>query len=151
MEKKKILQFWQKSLKDNCKPCKNGLIISMPGFTRFEDFYLCVPETGIYFRSANNARYGLFKSLLFVNGAFVGACRMDKRSKIQQLYNTGAIDEAKEYALGYKLWRETILGGRKIVAAKERARISHVLCDISGEKGHELRQIIRKFLKNKKI
>ena len=129
---------------DNIQPCEGGTIIPMAGFARSKDFYLCVPSEGIYTRSANCSRYGEFKKLLFIDGSFVGACRIDKLYSIQRLYDNGLICEAEQYALGYMLWSETTLGGGKINERKEAARISHVICDEKGKAGHDERQYIRK-------
>lgn len=116
----------------------------MRGYMRFKDFYLCIPETGIYFRSANISRYGDFKSEVFIDGKFIGAARTYKKNYIIRLYNEGYKNEAIEYALGYRLWRETAIGGNKINKYKEAARISHAMCDMAGEIGHDARQTIRR-------
>lgn len=144
---KKTIQFWQKSLSVNCAPCRGGVILPMRGFSRSCDFYLCVPCSGVFFRTANIGRYGPYMLEVFMDGRFIGASKLYKREKIEKLYKQGFMLEAEEYALGYRLWRETTLGGCNIIPAKERARISHLLCDESGKVGHDIRQRIRKQLK----
>ena len=144
---KKTIQFWKKSLSENCAPCVGGIIIPMRGFSRSGYFYLCVPCSGVFFRAANIGRYGPYMLEVFIDGRFIGASQLYKREKIEKLYKSGSILEAVEYALGYRLWRETTLGGYNIIPAKERARISHLLCDESGKAGHVIRQRIRKHLK----
>lgn len=141
----KTLKLWSHAMNDdNISPCPGGVIIEMRGYNRFEDFYLCVPEQGIYTRSANSSRYGEWKFEYFIDGEFVGAGRMDRKIKAEQLYNAGYKEESRLYILGYMFWRETPLGGKKINKYKEAARISHELCDLPGKYGHEVRQRIRR-------
>lgn len=140
----KTLQFFHYSLSENCEPCECGTIVSMRGYTRFEDFYLCVPKEGLHFRSANNMRYGCFKTEMFMNGEFIGAVPMRKRDNIRKLYDNGCYREAVQYGIGYMLWRETTLGGERINQYKEAARISHAMCDMGGKQGHAVRQSLRK-------
>lgn len=143
--KTKIVELWRHVLSDNkCQPCESGVLIPMQGHTRFEDFYLCVPKTGVHTRSANAGRYGQYKREYFIDGEIVGAGRAYKEDKVKALYTAGHIQEARQYVTGVRLWRETTLGGRKINKYKEAARISHELCDMPGKSGHEARQIIRK-------
>lgn len=143
--KTKIVNLWHHVLsKENCQPCTGGVLIAMQGFARPEDFYLCVPLSGVYSRSANERRNGQGKSEYFIDGEFVGAGWIYKEGKIKALYNAGYVEEAKQYATGIRLWRETTLGGGKINKYKEAARISHELCDLPGKSGHEARQYIRK-------
>lgn len=139
----KSLNFFSRSLSP-AEPCNGGVIIPMRGYHRTKDFYLCVPSKGIHFRSANNGRYGLFMLEVFIDGEFIGATRMSKKNYITRLYNEGLKGEATQYALGYMLWKETSLGGKHINKRKEAARISHAMCDIQGQKGHDIRQSLRK-------
>lgn len=81
---------------------------------------------------------------VFMDGEFVGATRMSKKDYVIRLYNEGVKSEAIQYALGYMLWKETSLGGSRINKKKEAARISHAMCDMSGQTGHDIRQSIRK-------
>lgn len=124
-----------------CPP--DCVVLAMQGYSRFEDFYLFVPAKGFYTRTANSSRYGEWCSELFIDGDFVGGIPMRRVDGAKRLYEAGEVDEAKEYALGHRLWRETILGGQHINRFKEAARISHRLCDATGSRGHELRQLIR--------
>ena len=144
----KVVELWHRAFKSNALAENGGVLIPMRGYKRVEDFYLCVPVKGIHFRSANNARYGAYKCEVFIDGEFIGSCRQDKCDKLVKLYNAGAVNEARLYALGYMLWRETLLGGSRVNAAKERARLSHALCDLPGKQGHEFRQCLRYALKN---
>ncbi len=143
----RTIKLWHRTYSDGATPQEGGVMVAMAGYNRFEDFYLCVPRVGVFFRAANQSRYSPFMSELFIDGEFVGACRIDKRNYIKRLYLAGEIKEAKQYALGHRLWRETKLGGANIIPAKERARISHELCDQSGNEGHCIRQMIRQKLK----
>lgn len=145
----KTLEFFQHAFTDKVEACKGGVIISMRGYKRFEDFYLCIPASGIHFRNANNGRYGLFMLEVFMDGEFVGATRSSKKEHVTRLYNEGFKNEAEQYALGYMLWKETSLGGRRTNRRKEAARISHAMCCESGKRGHELRQEIRKHILRK--
>lgn len=141
----RIVDMWRYVLNDNnCQACKGGVLIPMQGYTRFEDFYLCVPKKGVHTRSANDGRYGQGKREYFIDGEFVGAGWSYKEDKVKALYNAGYIDESKQYVTGIRLWRETALGGNRINKYKEAARISHELCDMTGKSGHEARQYIRK-------
>ena len=68
-----------------------------------------------------------------------------------KLYDAGLISEAKEYLLGYRLWKETKLGGNHTNPYKEAARVSHELIQAGGKAGHKARQIIRrKIIQTKK-
>ena len=142
----KTLQFFHHSFTNEAMPCKGGTIISMQGYSRNEDFYLCIPIKGFYYRSANCKRYGSFCYEYFFNGEFLGGGRMDKKERIESLCNAGLKDEAIEYIKGYRLWKETELGGKHIVERKEKARISHFLCDANGKNGHIARQEIRRMI-----
>lgn len=125
--------------------CPEGCkVVPMQGYARFEDFYLFVPEQGIFFRSANSARYGDYTQQVFIDGEFIGATPMQKIENVKKLYTAGYVDEAVEYSQGHKLWKETALGGSRINPYKEAARQSHILCDASGQEGHYQRKIIRK-------
>ena len=143
----KTLDFWKHSIKESAKPCEGGVIIPMQGYRRYEDFYLCVPAKGFHTRSGNSGRYGDFSYEYFFDGEFLGGGRIDKKDKIKMLCEAGHTNEALEYLKGYRYWRETELGGRHIIAGKERARISHAMCDMGGKAGHEMRQTIRKMIK----
>ena len=143
----RTIKMWHYVLNaDDCRPEQGGTIIPMASYTHFRDFYLCIPATGIYARSANFARYGQYKYEYFIDGEFVGAGLMYKAHHAKELYDAGYINEAKDYILGYMLWRETTLGGNHINKYKEAARISHDLCDLDGKSGHEARQMIRRKL-----
>lgn len=148
--KKKILKPFQYVLDENNGEPQHGcVIVPMMGYSRMQDFYLCVPKHGFYTRSANCQRYGEFMRLYFIDGNFIGAGRADKVNYVRRLYDAGKVYEAKQYALGYMLWRETSLGGNHINKRKEAARISHALCDERGKAGHEARQFIRKQILNR--
>lgn len=123
---------------------KDKKVVAMPGYCKNEDFYIFVKSVGIETRTANKGRYGHFKELLFIDGAFVCATRIDKLEKIRSLYAAGHIEQAKLYAQGHMLYKETALGGSKINKFKEAARLSHTMCDTSGKVGHDIRQMIRK-------
>lgn len=134
----KAIEIGHYALSDNnIQPCEGGKLVAMRGYARAKDFYLCIPAKGIYTRTANSSRFGAFKRLLFIDGYFVGACRIDKLHLVQKLYDNGLIYEAKQYALGYMLWRETTLGGGFINERKQAARISHEVCDKTGSAGHQ--------------
>lgn len=143
----RTLNFFQHALDDNgIQACKGGTIIAMQGYRRLDDFYLCIPKKGFYYRSANCHRYGDFSYEYFFNGKFLGGGRMYKKDKIKALCEIGEVGEAEEYLHGYRYWRETTLGGRHIIKVKEKARISHQLCDTIGKAGHDHRQFLRKFV-----
>lgn len=143
----KTVALWHRVMDDtNAIPCIGGVLVPMRGYRRLEDFYLCVPAHGLYTRAACARRYGERKREYFMDGEFVGAGRMDNESRVRRLYDAGYKAEAKEYILGYRLFRETTLGGGHINPYKEAARISHVLCDTPGKDGHEERQLIRAML-----
>lgn len=154
-QKQKIVQLWHYVLDDtNCVPCEGGTLIPMCGFTRRADFYLCVPKLGFYHRCGNCGRYrrnfyryGNECWEYFYNGRFIGGGSSYKCDKIKKLCEAGYENEAYEYVNNYRYWRETTLGGRHIIARKERARISHELCSVGGALGHELRQEIRRDLR----
>lgn len=143
----KKIEFFHRSFNTNAQPCEGGIIVAMQGFNRLEDFYLCIPEKGLFTRAANIARYGNYKKELFIDGAFIGAVNISRLSRTQKLYNAGYPDQAADYALGYMLFSETTLGGGKINKHKEAARISHFICDDRGREGHEIRQQIRRYIK----
>ena len=144
--KTKVLQLWKHSLNKNVKPCEGGKIVSMKGYNRFKDFYLCIPQKGIHTRVGNCLRYGCFAYEYFIDGVFIGGGRMDKAERAKILYAAGLIEEAKQYIRGYMLWKETKLGGGKINKYKEAARISHDMITEGGKSGHDARQIIRRQL-----
>lgn len=145
MKKAKVLKPFQYVLnEDNGTPEKGCVLVCMRGYSRWQDFYLCVPKKGFYYRAANSSRYGSFKYEYFINGEFVGAGRIDKMNYARRLYDAGEVSEAIEYINGYRLWRETSLGGRHINERKEAARISHALCDEGGKAGHDARQWVRR-------
>lgn len=143
--KKKILKPFQYVLnEENGIPEDGCHLICMRGYSRMQDFYLCVPEQGFYYRAANASRYGERMYQYFIDGNFVGAGRMDKMNYARRLYDAGEVYEAKQYIRGHMLWRETSLGGKHINERKEAARISHALCDETGKAGHDARQFIRR-------
>ena len=80
----KTLNLFSHSMNEDVTACEGGVIISMQGYNRFQDFYLCVPAEGLYYRAANNRRYGLFMVEVFMDGEFIGATRMDKRNYIKR-------------------------------------------------------------------
>ncbi len=145
MKKARVLKPFQYVLnEDNGTPEKGCVLVCMHGHCRMQDFYLCIPEEGFYYRAANNVRYGDWKYEYFIDGSFVGAGRKDKMARARKLYDAGEVYEAEQYILGHMLWRETSLGGKHINERKEAARISHALCDVGGKAGHNARQWIRR-------
>lgn len=138
-------KFWKTKLKEPkaCEIEKGFTCIAMQGYRRFEDYYLIIPEKGIFFRTANSSRYGEYKYELFIDGFFIGATPIYKKDKLIEMYNAGHILDAQEYSQGYKLYRETVLGGNKINKYKEAARISHLIAPYGS---HEERQQIRRLL-----
>lgn len=145
MKNVKVLKPFQYILEEgNGTPESGCVLICMRSYCRTRDFYLCIPERGFYYRSANNVRYGDWQYEYFIDGQFVGAGRKDKMERARRLYDAGDVSEAKEYILGRRLWRETTLGGKHINERKEAARISHALCNEGGKVGHDVRQWIRR-------
>ena len=151
----KVIKAWHHTLCDFEKilsgdfvPEEGCVLIPMQSYTRFNDFYLCIPEQGVYTRSANESRYGIGKLQFFIDGEFVGAGWKYKADKVKALYDAGCEYEARQYVRGYMLWRETTLGGGRINERKEAARISHMLCDNTGKAGHDARQHIRRRILN---
>lgn len=152
---KRVIKAWHYTLCDfdrinseDVIPEDGCVLIAMEGYTRFQDFYLCIPKQGVYTRSANHGRYGEGKLQFFIDGQFVGAGWEYKDYRVKALYEAGHVYEAEQYALGHMLWRETTLGGGHINERKKAARISHMLCDATGKAGHEARQYIRRQILN---
>lgn len=135
-------------MNDVAVPEKGCVLVCRQGFARGEDYYLCVPETGFYTRSANCGRYGNFMREYFVDGEFCGAGSMSKEDNARKLYEAGYGDEVASYINGYTLWRETTLGGKHINERKAAARLSHFYCEEGGRAGHDMRQQIRRKILN---
>ena len=152
IKKKKTIKVWHITHdSNNAIPEEGCKLIPMEGYRQFKDYYLCVPQKGLHARSANCSRYGQWKKEYFIDGEFVGAGKFYKEEYARKLYDAGLISEAKEYLLGYRLWKETKLGGNHTNPYKEAARVSHELIQTGGKAGHKARQIIRrKIIQTKK-
>lgn len=147
-----VVKPWHWTRKEDAVAEEESTLIEMPGYSVPQDYYLAVPQYGLFFKSANIDMYGEYKVKMFMDGSYIGVTDMNKRNGINELYDKGLKDEAIEYALGYRLWKETKLGGSKINPYKERARLSHshlYYGTLDGKQGHEARQAYRRHLKNK--
>jgi hypothetical protein len=120
-------------------------IVVLPGYARFEDYYVVLPKGGTMRRKIpqNKAKrkYGVYDIEYYIGDwGFIPA----RSSRLNHFIRVGRpmTPEASEYLQGYRTPQE--YWGHKINPRKEAARISHQLCDMRGSEGHEARQRIRR-------
>ena len=154
--KNKKIKAWYKYESAAQYACPKGWYVhAIPSFTSNRDFYkLAAPEHNYWTEVPRNSRLhreSRFRSqtAYYIKGDQIvfgaSVVRLQKFVESGRELTTEAIEYLQRHRTPQEYWNN------KKNEHMERARISHELCDTSGEYGHEARQQIRRDLRAKGI
>lgn len=141
------MKNWYKNEEEAEKDCPKDCTVVPYNWAGYPnpDKYKIIKKKGIYYLSLipqnwAKKKYNCWNMCFIAFDGSIEAVRLTRFKHFKQKKSEIKSPLLLEWLKGYTLWSE--LNG-KINENKERARISHAVCDIGGEEGHRIRQELR--------